>query len=314
MKRVAQKKKKWFQGRPTGWQAVGICAAILILVGFVAVRSVDAWRTYQKEQADHQQPLTATNVPYCHGEKLDIVVPVTHNPKPLVVYVHGGGWRYGSKVGGGAPYFYQLVDHGIAVASVNYRLSDRAQFPAQFEDVQCAVRFLKSQAQVFGIDPEKIILAGQSAGGNLAMLAAVAANNPEAFDTGTPRQYDQWDAHVAGVIATDAHYDLTAVSFSEKSEANISRYVDDDARVKASPQTYLDEDDPAILMFHGLQDTIVAPDQAENFALHATELGLDVQYIPVKNAGHNLWAWFGRDSPNGDERFQMIKNFIQNMQ
>lgn len=310
MKRVAKKKKRILVLPNIHTKTVAIILVAMCVVVVVSVALVDAWRMYQREQSDHLQPLVSTNVPYCHGEKLDIVVPQGRGSKPLVVYVHGGGWRYGSKVGGTAPYFFDLVDHGIAVASINYRLSDRMPFPAQLQDVQCAVRFLKSQSEIYGINPNKILLAGQSAGGNLAMLAAVTANNPEIENHSAERSFGEWDNQVAGVIALDAHYDFTNNGFSEKSQRNISLYLNDAQKELASPQTYLDTNDPAMLIFHGVNDKTVNISQAENFAYNATQLGVDITYVPVKNADHNLWAWFGRDQPNGQQRFEMIKDFI----
>jgi len=151
-----------------------LVAGVVVLLGLALCFSLQWWGRLQRERSDHLQPLVVTNLEYCNGEKLDLTVPQGPKGKPVVVLVHGGGWQYGSKVGGAAPSFTRLTDNGIAVASINYRLSDRVQYPAQIHDVQCAVRFLKTNATLFGLDGNKVILAGISSGANLALMAGLS--------------------------------------------------------------------------------------------------------------------------------------------
>src|SRR5574338_458156 len=98
---------------------------------------------------------------------LDLYLPANARNAPLVIWIHGGGWADGDKDN---PPGLSLLKHGYALASVEYRLTDRAPFPAQIHDVKAAVRFLRANAARFGLDPERFGAWGESAGGHLAAL------------------------------------------------------------------------------------------------------------------------------------------------
>ena len=127
--------------------------------------------------APAQQPLRPPPIPegckvlkdQAYGEhernKLDLYVPKSDTPLPLVIWIHGGGWEQGSKAGGGPS--LDLLRHGYAVASINYRLSKQGIFPAQIEDCQAAVRWLRSHAEEYNLDPDHFGAWGASAGGHL---------------------------------------------------------------------------------------------------------------------------------------------------
>src|ERR1700676_2320619 len=102
---------------------------------------------------------------------LDLYAPKNANNVPLIVWIHGGAFLFGSKEGFPVePVPLHLLLEGYAVASINYRLSPEAVFPAQLEDCKAAVRWLRAHADEFGIDPNRIGVWGASAGGNLAAL------------------------------------------------------------------------------------------------------------------------------------------------
>src|SRR5688572_31627028 len=101
-------------------------------------------------------------------QKLDVFVPKADKPLPLVMWVHGGGWEGGSKDGGNPA--VGMLYRGYAVAAINYRLSKHAVFPAQIHDVKAAVRFLRSNAKTYNLDPDRFGAAGASAGGHLVVL------------------------------------------------------------------------------------------------------------------------------------------------
>jgi acetyl esterase/lipase len=106
-------------------------------------------------------------------QKLDVFVPKGDGPFPLVIWVHGGAWEGGSKEGGPTA---GLLPLGYAVASVNYRLSKHAVFPAQIHDVKSAVRFLRANAKKYNLDPERFGAAGASAGGHLVALLGTSGD------------------------------------------------------------------------------------------------------------------------------------------
>ena len=107
--------------------------------------------------------------------KFDLHRPDSEKP-PLLVYVHGGAWRAGSRED--VP-IIGLLDHGFAIASVDYRLSTQARFPSQIHDIKAAIRFLRAKADELRIDTRRIAILGSSAGGHLAALVGVTNGHAE---------------------------------------------------------------------------------------------------------------------------------------
>lgn len=280
----------------------------LIVVGFNKMNQT------KLEKNDHKQPLTIKNLSYCNGEKLDIVVPnngKNEEKPPLLIYIHGGGWMYGSKVGGAAPYFYKLTKNNIAVASINYRLSGVAKFPEPVKDVVCAVKYLKAKSGLLGFDSDKVFLAGQSSGANLALMAGLASDE-KIFEQ---NKYSDISSKVQGIIALDAHYDLNFKDLSSDTKVNIMQYLSSEKDMfSASPVNYLKSTSPSVLIFHGVNDKRIPVASARQFEQKAAASGAKVSLIEVKNADHNLNSLFKRDSPSANERLEIIKSFIaQNM-
>ena len=110
------------------------------------------------------------------AQKLDLYLPQGKGPFPLVINIHGGGFMMGSKDMLDAPIAEALLARGVAVASIDYRLSGEAQFPAAIEDAKAAVRFLRANAATYRLDPDRFLAFGQSAGGNLASLVGTTGN------------------------------------------------------------------------------------------------------------------------------------------
>ena len=308
MKRVAKKHKSSKKSKSV-YSNLYLGIIVGIVASVIIGGSYFLWNKNQREQADHLRPLEVSNLIYCNGEKLDIKVPISEKPVPLVIYVHGGGWQWGSKVGGSAPYFYKLVDKGVAVASINYHLSGRAKFPSAVKDVQCAVKYLKFHASQFNIDSRKIILAGQSAGGNLALVSGMASNTSK-FSSESFREILP---DVSGVISIGAIYDLESEALSKNTKTNIKLYLQDDGQAyDASPSSYVKGGTLLpMLIFHGDNDESIPYAEAENFTKNVQSAGGDANIVLIKNADHNLWSWFGLDRPNSDSRLKLIEEFIQ---
>src|SRR6185436_13207073 len=108
--------------------------------------------------------------------KLDLHVPHGKPRSPLIVWVHGGAWRSGSKA---SMPLAKLVEEGYALASVDYRLSTQAKFPAQIHDLKAAIRFLRGHGNEWALPSQKIVIAGDSAGGHLAALVGVSNGHTE---------------------------------------------------------------------------------------------------------------------------------------
>jgi acetyl esterase/lipase len=154
--------------------------------------------TSQAQQSERARPQAPTvrlpegakahrDLPYLENgharQKLDLYLPASpRGPLPLIVWVHGGGWRSGSK-DQCLPLRQGFLERGYAIASVGYRLSGDAIFPAQIEDCKGAIRWLRAHAHEHGLDPHRFGLWGSSAGGHLVALAGTSDGVKE-FETG----------------------------------------------------------------------------------------------------------------------------------
>jgi acetyl esterase/lipase len=218
---------------------------------------------------------------------------------PVVVWVHGGGWRSGSKGSGGPA--LPLVNRGFAVVDVDYRLSGEAIFPAQIQDCKAAVRWVRANAAKYGLDPDRIGAWGSSAGGHLVALLGTAADARE-FDTEANRDYSsrvqavcdwfgptdllQMDKHAieGSTLIHDAPNSPESLLVGGPIQEEPYRTL----ATKANPITYVTKDDPPFLIMHGDKDMLVSPHQSELLydALRKARVAATLQV--VKGAGHGL--------------------------
>lgn len=220
--------------------------------------------------------------------------------RPLVVYIHGGGWAGGHTRQSGAfsdfpGVLADLAARGFAVASLEYRLSGEAPFPAAIDDVKTAIRFLRANAVRFGIDPSRVALWGGSAGGHLAALAAVSCGGgPTGADKSNPSVSDC----VQGAVSWYGIHDIAAMPPRPVPSAE-SRFLDcgstacpADRVAAASPVNFVDAKDPPMLLMHGSKDVVVPVNQSELFAarLRAARVPVELEIIP--DVGH---SWVGAD-------------------
>jgi acetyl esterase/lipase len=246
---------------------------------------------------------------------LDIYRPEkAGEPLPLIVWVHGGGWRNGSKGGSMA---IPLSGRGYVVASIDYRLTGVAKFPAQIEDCRAAIRWLRASASKYGIDPKRIGVWGASAGGHLVSLL------------GTAGDVTTWDS-VGG--NTDQSSRVQAVcDFYGPSNLFSERFVEarnggdppmlrlfggpvEELKEKArrgSPVTYVSADDPPFLIVHGDKDNLVPINQSEQLEQALKKAGVEATFLLVKNGGHG----FGPESEPSPEaiREQVISFFDRHL-
>lgn len=234
------------------------------------------------------------------SQRLDLYLPekTSVHPLPLIVHIHGGGWMAGNKfpcpvVG--------MVAEGYVVASVGYRFSQQAKFPAQIQDCQAAIRWLRANREKYHLDPEKIGVVGGSAGGHLASLVGTAGGigafpliggnedqsdrvqavcnifGPADFTTVVEQAAE--DTKVKNVFVfnspKDPYSQLIGVPLetTEKSRA-------------VSPVTYISEDDPPILILHGTHDSLVPYAQSVQFAQELEAEGVPVWLQALPGAGH----------------------------
>ena len=234
-------------------------------------------------------------------------------PPPAIIWIHGGGWRYGNRlVSPDLRRFFAA--RGFAMVAIDYRLSRVARFPAQIEDVRAAVRWLRSAARRFGIDRDRIGLWGASAGGHLASLAALAP--PDCFRPGDAWYPDESDV-VQGVVVGYAPTDFLQIDAHRPPRGTRSddpeslllprpdlRSIDADSWESlllgapiasvpdlvraASPLTYAGAHAPAFLILHGLSDTTVPPHQSELLYHALAAAGSCVTLALIDGLGHGF--------------------------
>ncbi len=235
-----------------------------------------------------------SDVQYCTGGGspllMDVFIPNHRDgaPTPAVLWIHGGGWERGDKSGNSGAQF--LANEGFVTASLSYRLSGDSPFPAAIEDCKCAIRFLRASALKYGIDPDRIGVAGSSAGGHLAELVATADQSAGLEGDGG------WQNVSSKVQAAAAYYgvsDLTT-QFPQDTVQVIVKFFRGTEQEKpelyrkASPIFYVSKDDPPLLLVHGENDDGVPFDQSVRMAETYRRIGVPVEFIVVKNAGHDF--------------------------
>jgi len=239
-------------------------------------------------------------------QKLDLYLPAQGTNLPLVVWIHGGAWLAGSKERCRA---LPLLKDGFAVASINYRLSQHAIFPAQLEDCKAAVRWLRANAHAYGIDPDRIGVWGESAGGHLAALLGTTGDATE-FDTGGNLNVS---SRVQAVCDWFGPTDFTqmnkfpAVQDHDAPDSPEARLIggpiheNKDKAQRANPITYVSKDDPPFLIMHGDKDRLVPLNQSELLAEALKRAGVQVTFRVVHGAGHGFGA---------PEHFSLVRNFF----
>lgn len=221
---------------------------------------------------------------------------------PLVVYVHGGGWQAGHTRHAGAFANWPgtlalLAARGYVVASIEYRLSGEARFPAAIHDVKTAIRWLRSKSGQFGIDPGRVVIWGGSAGGHLAALAATSCNLASlAPDLQAPLAA-QSDC-VQGLVTWYAVFDFVDAPLSGPGEQLANSAVGKflgcaptDCRSiaeLASPITHLDKQDPPTLLIHGDLDKVVPVAQSQKFEQALLEKRLPVKFLLIRDVDHSF--------------------------
>ncbi len=207
-----------------------------------------------------------------HVLQLDLHLPKEANP-PLIVYVHGGAWRAGSKTD--VP-IAKLLDQGFAIASVDYRLSTEAPFPAQVHDIKAAIRFLRAKSALFHINTQRIAIIGSSAGGHLAALVGVTNGNAE-LEGGLGEHLNQ-SSEVQAIVSLFGASNLQTI-LAQSTEFGLKMRVPalqlllggqpsekPELAKLASPVAHLDKNDPPLLLIHGDADPQMPPQQSEELS------------------------------------------------
>jgi len=222
------------------------------------------------------------------SQSLDLYVP-TDGPakKPLVIWVHGGGWRQGSKEGGPT---LPLLRAGFAVASINYRLSQEALFPAQIEDCKAAVRWLRANADKYGLDKTKFGAWGGSAGGHLVALLGTSGGVKELEGKlGNAGE----SSRVQAVCDFYGPIDFESTSLGSASGKDAIAFLlggpvetKRDLAAMANPIKYIDRADPPFLICHGDKDVVVPDIQSKMLNEALQKAGVSSELVIVPGGSH----------------------------
>lgn len=231
---------------------------------------------------------------------VDIYLPPREQgPRPLILYVHGGGWVGGNTRHGGATADFpaalaRLAAEGFVVASLEYRLAAEASFPAQAHDVRAALRFLKGNAAHYGIDPARTGIWGGSAGGHLSALAALSCGDASLDPAGTTAPAGS--ECVQSSVIWYGVFDFAALAASRPGGADggavtllgcdaVCRAED---YAPASPVTYIDANDPPMLLIHGDNDRVVPVAQSHLAEERLRAAGVQVESIYIPAVDHSF--------------------------
>jgi acetyl esterase/lipase len=244
---------------------------------------------------------------------MDISMPAKDDgkPRPAVVFVHGGGWRSGTRKINGVSW---LPKHGYVVASVEYRLLGEAKFPAQITDCKAAVRYLRANAKKYGIDPDHIGACGSSAGGHLVALLGTSGGEKTLEGTDGDLSVSSKVQAVCDIfgpadLTVKKGPDKTVKAFSALFGKNTPAGVD--PLKWASPVTYVSKDDPPFLIIHGDKDNTVPYSQSEILLKALKDAGVPAELITVKNGGHGLGNLGGPgQEPNREQIDKLILAFF----
>ena len=245
---------------------------------------------------------------------VDVYLPAGLANPPLVVWVHGGAWTTGSKTQ--VPGVF--VERGYATASVDFRQSTDARFPAQVHDIKAAIRFLRAQAPKYGYRTNRIAIAGSSSGGHLAALVGVTNGHRELEGTiGTDLQQSS-DVHA--ILDYYGASDLSTILAQSTPfglgvrEPALDRLLGPSAEREkalvalASPVTHVDRADPPLLLFHGDRDPQMPINQAHQLQGAYEALGLDVAFDVLHGSAHGGNEFFA--GPHLDRAIAFLKRTI----
>jgi len=220
--------------------------------------------------------------------RLDLYLPAkTDRPLPVIVWIHGGAWLAGSKEGCPAVPF---VAKGYAVASINYRLSQHAVFPAQIEDCKAAIRWLRANAEKYDLDPKHVGVWGASAGGHLVALLGTTGGAKELEGKGG--NLDQ-SSRVQCVVDWFGPTDFTKMGGShDDANAPEARLIggavqeNKEKSARANPITYVSKDSAPFLIMHGEDDKVVPIGQSELLDEALRKAGVESTFVRIPGNGH----------------------------
>ncbi|MGC9317627.1 MAG: prolyl oligopeptidase family serine peptidase [Armatimonadota bacterium] len=245
-----------------------------------------------------------------HRLLLDAYLPADTAVHPALIFIHGGGWRTGSKDGGfSAVQGPRAIADGLAVFSLDYRLSDVAPYPAAVEDCLRAIRWIREHAAQLNVDPDALGLWGGSAGGYLVLMMAFMEPGAEDLDANG----QQLSNFARCAVAKNPPTDLAADDSMHEERALLTfmgttRDEDPERFAQASPVTHISPDDPPLLVMHGTEDRTVPYSQAQILQQRLQQAGVPLELLTIEGAGHGLKGGDPREIRQAHERaYQFVR-------
>lgn len=274
-----------------GFSCFAALALVLLLVVVQQIKAAD-------------NVMIETDIVYGKGGdqplKLDVTRPKQgQGPFPALVFVHGGGW-VGGKKEDFRNFMLPCTQKGIVCISMDYRLAPKSKFPAQIEDVKCAVRWLRANAAKYHVDPNRIGAFGGSAGAHLVALLGTTSTGGKHWEGsgGNPEQ----SSAISMMVCLSGAYDLSLAykntvkqkpqeggSVRGMLESFLSGPPDKKAALyrEASPITYASKQTVPALLTHGTADTLVPIEQSDLFYAKLKSVGAKVELLRIAGAGHS---------------------------
>jgi acetyl esterase/lipase len=228
--------------------------------------------------------VTRTDVIYgrVEGSALlaNLAYPDGPGPRAALISVHGGRWRAGNRTDASSIKVQQWAEFGFLAMSIDYRLVGGSPAPAPYVDLRCAIRWMHAHAADYGVDPERIYLIGQSAGGHMVSLAATVGDGPFPKAGG----WNGARGDVRAVISVAAAYDVNTLSWGNL-WTPITADVDE-ARRQASPMTHVSSATKPILVIHSDDDKSVPIQQAIDFVGRLQAAGVVHRFVRYTDKGH----------------------------
>jgi acetyl esterase/lipase len=240
--------------------------------------------------AQQSAPLEVRDIHYTTADTVNAVLDLyqsrTAGPSPVLIYFHGGSWTTGARPKS-ANSFRGFLDLGFSVLSVDYRLSGVAPAPAAVQDARCALAWVKQNAGRYGLDTARVVTYGTSAGGQLALMAAMLPVSPS-LDTPQCRDLPR----VAGVL--DYYGPADVAAFALRS-ANTRRWLGDSTRLAEtgramSPLSYVRAGLPPVMIVHGDADPTVPHEQSVRLRDALAAAGVPVRMYSVPGGLHGNFS------------------------
>jgi len=281
-------------------------ASLVLLLGIPAIPSAMAEvpsKTNVPSAPD--DVIFERDIPYREGHGrwvLNVIRPrkTSERPRAVVVLVHGGGWNAGdhyrfSKMG------FTFAQKGYVVITPTYRMIQDAPFPACLHDVKNAIRWARAHAKRYNADPDRIGAYGNSAGGTLALTAAITTKEDNLEGDGP---YQEYSSALQAVVCSGAVGDMLHSNHSKRAAtvywnlAGGRNRGTPDSEIRtvmrwASPSSYVRKEVPPIMLVHGAKDTVVFIDSTDEFFKAMKAVGADITYLRFEDAGHAVMGQKG---------------------